>query len=492
MHAQLQVWRDWRQGEGWDEPTVSGSVPDLQPLLAAFATLAASPLPCTGAGDRGLPLDDPMVRALLRSGVGRARGLSDDDLRLLSEWMCYAGGRENRLSRYLCLSPRPLRHRYGLRLDADLGLAIGAFLGGRVAAGPDFEVAAGCYPTITAKAAIITFSYENELGMAWDAQYLRFAVEGELECAMRVNLRFIEKFFRGLFGGGASAPVEGNCSGSASSALWYGPHDFRGMVLGLGAGFEAGALAIGSAGLGLEAIVSASGKPELRFDTSGACLQFGLSVGGGVGIGGEIGGQSNVGAPTVSAGRLARQATPAECGDDDVHDYRPGPLRELASTALYFDTGESDAQGTHAAQNLRALREVAEALAAVSDNALGLEAEIRIVGHASPRWRSAQTEDRAIEENLRLAEARAESARDALVALYARLRDAPLQATIVLDALCDDVELPGPLNVHGMGSSEALADTGDRHDDSARYRRVDVRARVETVERVRRTVASRR
>ena len=114
-------------------------------------------------------------------------------------------------------------------------------------------------------------------------------------------------------------------------------------------------------------------------------------------------------------------------------------------------------------------------------------ARIRIVGHASPRWRGARSAKAADENNWRLADQRADSARAEIAALlpgllpgrdlifeYEYRRSSEAESREPIKALDEPADVA--VSVEGRGSTETLAEAGDRgrsaNDDP--MRRVDV------------------
>lgn len=114
-------------------------------------------------------------------------------------------------------------------------------------------------------------------------------------------------------------------------------------------------------------------------------------------------------------------------------------------------------------------------------------AKIRIVGHASPRWRTARSPKVADENNWKLAEQRADKTRAEVAALLARLmpgrdlvfeyeyrRSSEVESKEPVKALDEPSDVT--IDVETRGSTETMAEAGDRgrraNDDP--MRRVDV------------------
>src|SRR4051812_14168687 len=106
---------------------------------------------------------------------------------------------------------------------------------------------------------------------------------------------------------------------------------------------------------------------------------------------------------------------------------------------------------------------------------------IRVVGHASARWRSASTAGTADARNEQLALQRAEAVKKIIAE---RLEEAGLPVPVQFDvSTADDEHQAVTLGSHGEGSREALERTrGDRTQDEGRDRRVDVEAELVTTE----------
>jgi hypothetical protein len=108
-----------------------------------------------------------------------------------------------------------------------------------------------------------------------------------------------------------------------------------------------------------------------------------------------------------------------------------------------------------------------------------LRVEIVITAHASPRWRTAPTPEKARAENKALSEKRATAVRKALVsAVEHSLRN---RGKIEFDVSYADPFSGGDgvtVGSASRGSSDALAAGAKSGDDSAFYRRVDISLRI--------------
>jgi hypothetical protein len=112
---------------------------------------------------------------------------------------------------------------------------------------------------------------------------------------------------------------------------------------------------------------------------------------------------------------------------------------------------------------------------------------IRVVGHASARWRSASTGRTADARNETLALERAEAVKKLIAA---KLAEETLPVPVEFDVTtADDEHQAVTLGSHGEGSREALERSGgDRTQDEEYDRRVDVEAELVTTETGTRTV----
>ncbi|HEX6938861.1 MAG TPA: DUF4157 domain-containing protein [Longimicrobiales bacterium] len=98
---------------------------------------------------------------------------------------------------------------------------------------------------------------------------------------------------------------------------------------------------------------------------------------------------------------------------------------------------------------------------------------VRIVAHASPRWRSARSAADADRRNLELSRRRAEAVRRAVEAIFA---DHFGGASVPVDVTVEE-QPPGTIGVESeaRGSRDTLVEArGDRSDDAQERRRVDV------------------
>ena len=177
------------------------------------------------------------------------------------------------------------------------------------------------------------------------------------------------------------------------------------------------------------------------------------------------------------------------------------PDRELPSAALARIVGDLRAGRAVGAAEVRALQREA-GNRAVSRVVLQRQARtpiaagtststkflrIRVVGHASARWRSASTAKAADARNETLALQRAEAVKKVIAD---KLAKEPLPVPVEFDVTtADDEHEAVTLGSHGEGSREALERTGgDRTKDEEYDRRVDVEAELVTTETGTKTV----
>ena len=145
-------------------------------------------------------------------------------------------------------------------------------------------------------------------------------------------------------------------------------------------------------------------------------------------------------------------------------------MRTLLTRHFYFDTGKDDPRsGDRASDNMSAVRDITEALASAGETPAAVE--FVITGHASPAWRDARDDHEAANENERLANDRAESTMGMVGEAYERFGGDWPNYTPVLNGICIDNEATQQGSTRNMGSSEGMAETGDRNNNDARYRR---------------------
>jgi hypothetical protein len=107
---------------------------------------------------------------------------------------------------------------------------------------------------------------------------------------------------------------------------------------------------------------------------------------------------------------------------------------------------------------------------------------VRIVGHASARWRSARTADSASARNRALSEKRAAVVKEIVLRQLAGKVPVPIDVDVSI--MDDDDATVVTVGSHGEGSRAALERSGgDRSADEQRDRRVDIEAELATTER---------
>jgi hypothetical protein len=123
----------------------------------------------------------------------------------------------------------------------------------------------------------------------------------------------------------------------------------------------------------------------------------------------------------------------------------------------------------------------AEALDAAGQEFPPDEVEFVLSGHASPRWRGADSAREAAEENTALAGRRVKDARNTILSMYSQYlnMDGWPPASFAIDRV--SVVTPseiGPFTMLNLGSSEGLAETGDPQNNAQLYRRVTAELNV--------------
>lgn len=101
---------------------------------------------------------------------------------------------------------------------------------------------------------------------------------------------------------------------------------------------------------------------------------------------------------------------------------------------------------------------------------------VRIVAHASPRWRGTHSNKDADAKNLELSQKRAERVRQLVVEQFAKEFPNGVSVNADIETVTDQPQ-PGTIGVHtdAHGSKDSLADAkGNRSDDAQKHRRVDV------------------
>lgn len=465
---ELDSYLEWRNGESWG--TKEGQqIPDIQRLEWHFSRLLGTTYRCADDPTRGIPASDPLVKDRLFRGFGYHPGLSPTDINYINEWMRYTGPSPP-IADYFGLSPEPLTHNYGMQLElgSGFGAGWGGPLGGKLET-PIGQLEAGCFVDVEAGGQWFEFSYSNELGMTWTAEYLAASGSAGANCGFSLGVLPIETSFG----------TEDLCSDNTSTSVYYGPGEFGGVRLGWEVGAGAAVGVGGGVSGGTMTIYHGEAKPPLTFDLGGACAR--AIAGGEVDI---VEGEGIAG--------LQFQFLPSAVSTTTVEDvfdlaldpiYERVPTEEVVTRHLYYDTGSSDTLGgTHANENMEAIRELTAAIDAAGSRFPPDDIHIRLTGHASPRWRSADDEFEAAAENQALAGSRAWNARSAVLAAYLRYTDMggwpDASFEIASQSLPASESPAGTVTTENLGSSVGLAETGDPESDAQRYRRVTVQLHV--------------
>ncbi|MGQ1785081.1 eCIS core domain-containing protein [Saccharicrinis sp. GN24d3] len=470
FHQEISTWEDWRNQVNWDNATVSGQIPSISPLLGAFDSLYNTDFYCTESMILVIPSDHTEIRRMLDEGTGLQSGISLQEFDLINEWMQYDQNTSNTFQNYFQLNPGDeVEHHYTINVIVAVGktddiAAAGAGFGGAMET-PVGKVKIGCFLKVGVGGGYVVFRYANNLGMTWEQGYLQVNVGLSGECSVGAS---IGPSVDTSFGS------EDLCSGSADpdpTPDWYGPKDFAGGTVEQSFGV--------SGGLGLTADVSAAylylvipGKPDIFFNTSGAC--FGLEIGGHMNLPAiniiQGGGQFAVGGFEGTPGDL--EPSVGICDNSDLEQVREA----LITRMLYFETGESDVHtGEHASNNGVALNEILSAVSGNLDNTFLSSITISVVGHASPLWTGA-SEERAALENLNLALTRAQNTS---LLLYDGLNafDGELPPiSIISDGVCEEGTPASEVDFEeeSRGSEEGLEQTEDPENDWQRYRKVEI------------------
>lgn len=471
--SEVDEFESWRSGEGWD--SLEGQrIPETERLQTQFQKLTETTFVCADDPTKGVPADDPLVKEYLFRGVGDQEGLSETDVNHINEWMRYEGERSiPSIQSYFGLSPEPIQHYYGVQVE--LGGTV-AGVGAGIAyppARPELfggGINVGCYVDVEGNAQWLEFSYSNDLGMRWTVEYLGGDVSLGPECSIGASAGDVETSFGS----------EDLCTGAASSTQYYGPSDFAGSKTEWDAGAGVGLFVGIKAGGGEMTVYPSSGLPALEFYTAGACGR--VVLGGEVTIGegvGSWGGQIDISNAEVTTAPVK-----------DVFDLVLGPLYEIVPDGwrtvvtrhLFYDTGSSDTLGgAYADHNMFAIRDITEALDAAGREFPPDEVEFVLSGHASPRWRAAESPREAAEENTALAGRRVEDARNTILTMYSQYEDMdgwPPASFAVDRVSVVNLTEAGPFTLLNLGPSEGLAETGDPQSNAQLYRRVTAELNV--------------
>lgn len=464
VNSEVEGFVKWRTGQSWDSEA-GQRIPRIEFLQRQFQRLTNTIFTCADDPTKALPPDDPLIKEYLFSGIGDEEGMTESDVNYINEWMQYEGDRSiPSIQRYFGLSPQPIRHEYGVQIElAGTLFGAGAGFGGKLKFG-DIGGEFGCFLDVEGSAAWVEFQYSNDLGMRWTVEYLAGDVSVGPECSIGASVGGVDTSFG----------TESLCTGDASSPFYYGPTDFAGAQTGWNVGVGGG-IGIGFAGGGSSLTVYPSSRlPSLTFDTSGACAQVILGVDVKIGEGAaSFGGQIDISDADLTTATV-----------QDVYDLVLGPLyeilpagrRTLVTRHMFYDTGSSDTlSGAYASHNEFAIRDLAAALDEAGRVFPPDEVEFVLTGHASPRWRAAETPREAAEENRALAGRRVEDARNTILAMYQQYLDLggwPPASFSVPEISVINLTETGPFTVINLGPSVGLAETGDPRNDAQLYRRV--------------------
>ncbi|MBN1984893.1 MAG: DUF4157 domain-containing protein, partial [Prolixibacteraceae bacterium] len=478
FHTQVQDWESWRNQENWDDPSVSSTIPTIAPLLASFNSIYNTDFYCTESLIYVIPFTHTEIQRMIMDGTGGETGISNHELDLVNEWMRYDRNRTNLLQDHFNLNPESdVEHHYTMNVYAAVGDTddiAGAGLGlGGAAETPVGKLKVGCFLKIGFGGGYVVFRYSNNMGMTWEQGYLQINVGLSGECSISASI------------GPSVSTSFGNedlCSGSADpdpTPDWYGPKDFEGGTIEQSFGVSGGAVV--SAGVDAAYLyLIIPGKNDIFFNTSGGCM--GIELGGHLNLPAiniiQGGGQFFVGGFEGESGEL--EAHEGECDNAELAQV----TEQLITRMVYFNTGENDLHsGVHAENNEAAVAEIVAAVAANLDNPFITSVSISVVGHASPIWRGAGTEQRAAEENLSLAMARAQNTSFELYAGLDTYSDLLPPVSIYPSGVCEEGSPASEVDFdeESRGSEEGLAETGDPKNDWQRYRRADIQVFVTRV-----------
>ncbi|MCG6187823.1 eCIS core domain-containing protein [Maribellus maritimus] len=478
FHDDVQDWESWRNQENWDNPAVSSTIPTISPLLASFNSIYNTDFYCTESMIYVIPFTHTEIQRLIMDGTGSVAGINNYELDLVNEWMRYDKNRVNELQDHFNLNPESdVEHHYTMNVIAAVGdsddiAAVGAGLGGALET-PVGKLKLGCFLKLGIGGGYVVFRYSNNIGMTFEQGYVQINAGLSGECSISASI------------GPAVSSSFGNeelCSGSADpdpTPDWYGPKDFEGGTIEQSIGV--------SSGLGLTAGVDAAylyllipGKNDLFFNTSGACL--GLELGGHLNLPSiniiQGGGQFSVGGFEGEPGEI--QPHEGECDTAEMAQY----TEQLVSRIVYFNTAGSDLHsGALAENNEAALAEIVGAISNNLDNPFLTSISISVVGHASPIWRGAGTEERAAEENMSLAMERAQNTSFELYDGLNTYSDLLPPVSIYPSGVCEEGSPASEVDFdeESRGSEEGLAETGDPQNDWQLYRRADIMVYVSRI-----------
>lgn len=475
FHSELQAWEEWRNQENWDNPAVSSTIPTISLLLASFGSIYNTDFYCTESVIYVIPFTHTEIQRLITNGTGREPGISNHELDLVNEWMRYDRNRVNLLQDHFNLNPESdVEHHYTMNVYAAVGDSddiAGAGLGlGGAAETPVGKLKVGCFLKIGLGGGYVVFRYSNNMGMTWEQGYLQINVGLSGECSISASI------------GPSVSTSFGNedlCSGSADpdpTPDWYGPKDFEGGTIEQSFGVSGGAVV--SAGVDASYLyLIIPGKNDIFFNTSGGCM--GIELGGHLNLPGiniiQGGGQFSIGGFEGEPGEL--EPHEGECDNAELAQV----TEHIITRMVYFNTGGNDLHsGVQVANNEVAMAEIIGAVANNLDNPFITSVSISVIGHASPIWRGAGTEQLAAEENLSLAMARAQNTSFELYAGLDTYSDLLPPVSIYPTGVCEEGSPASQVDFdeESRGSEEGLAQTEDQQNDWQRYRRADIQVFV--------------
>lgn len=464
--SDLNRWENWRNMKGWENPDVSGNIPDINPTIGKFNDLLTANINCSNSTGV-IDIENSAIKEIISSYI------SDKHLNLLEEWMRYTGVTHEKTIQYFGLKKveGKMTHKYQLYISIGGNLSAGLGAGGK-AQTPIGEIALGCYPYVTTKLQKITISYENEFGMKWAQTYASSEVGVGAECAFSLSAP-VEL--------SSVLPAESMCSGSAMTEDWFGPKDFWGAKGNIGGGGEAGSGIGVSAELSGLALLSFRKNKILLFNTSGICDQAILGAKARIGAEASIGAQGDVGNTDLTPAPLKI----SEHKRDILTDKIP---ETVFIKSFYFETGSdnvyNDSFHDNNTHNIEEIVDAARHYVTIGRSS-GNNGNIiiRLVGHASPLWKSATSEKASKDFNYKLAKSRAEKVQKEIsLQLFDNTKDLNIASLTSgnLKYVCDidnnneQIDNISNYTTDSRGSEEALKETSDIRNNDYQYRRVDV------------------
>ncbi len=465
MKGGLAQYRGWRSGASLGSPLGEWALP-LDPLTRATDRLRG---PWERADGEWVQARDPAVREALASGVRGVPSLSTEEIGLVEEWLSHhpEEGRDHYLTELYCLSPRDLNHQLSMQVHWERELSGGFSPGGACANVGLFAMDVGACAGGGMEIASLTMAYRNDTGMGWSADYHRASAKVFVSAGLQLEL------VPALYGPTDHGKAD-LCTGSARHDRFIGPLSMRGLVAENSASGSGGVGLDGeeslfdfSQGIGRYSVRSAQG--DIVFDTSGACGSVRFGAGGQVEVKRSLGYQRG---PEDVAGQPADAVAPVGVPGFGRCPVPEQPRTEseevLLRASFYFPRGSADPYGH--LDNAQVLGEISLGLLAEADaHGVPSGARLEVVGHASPVWEAAASDEARVAANDALARERAEVVSQQIVKVY----DAFGGRWPALTSDQRAEQHPGPW-VHGAGASEGQARTGDPGDATPEHQRVDV------------------